>query len=194
MSHKRWLSQIWALVFILSDLFGVYILLSDSETAINAQYCVARAGADTTALTSGLNWACGPGGANCSPIQPGQACYVANNLTAIASYAYNDYYQKSRATGGTCNFSNTATLTPNNPSFGNCIFSGSPFFFLELESSGGTNTSNGTGTPTSPSPTLTPTAFGPPTPDAFVPFSDATSISSARSVAYLLPLICHFLL
>ncbi|XP_042442402.1 glucan endo-1,3-beta-glucosidase 4-like [Zingiber officinale] len=175
MSHKRWLSQIWALVFILSDLF---------ETAINAQYCVARAGADTTALTSGLNWACGPGGANCSPIQPGQACYVANNLTAIASYAYNDYYQKSRATGGTCNFSNTATLTPNNPSFGNCIFSGS----------GGTNTSNGTGTPTSPSPTLTPTAFGPPTPDAFVPFSDATSISSARSVAYLLPLICHFLL
>ncbi|XP_074583149.1 glucan endo-1,3-beta-glucosidase 4-like [Curcuma longa] len=175
MSHKRWLSQIWALVFLLSDLL---------ETAINAQYCVARAGADATALSNGLNWACGPGGANCTPIQPGQACYVANNLTAIASYAYNDYYQRSRATGGTCNFSNTANLTYNNPSFGSCIFSGSS----------GTNTSTGTGTgtPTSPTPTSTPTAFGPPSTD-FVPFNDATSISSARSVAYLLPLMCHFL-
>lgn len=94
----------------------VYILLSDSETAINAQYCVARAGADPAALAIGLSWACGPGGANCIPIQPGQVCYVANNLTAIASYAYNDYYQRTKATGGTCNFNNTATTTSNNPS------------------------------------------------------------------------------
>lgn len=153
MSHKRWLSQRWALVFILSELLGrisqlliqcnynfflpqyvtlntpqnlcscihitreeVYILLSDSETAINAQYCVARAGADPTALAGGLSWVCGLGGANCNPIQPGGVCYVANNLTAIASYAYNDYYQRTKATGGTCNFNNTATTTYNNPS------------------------------------------------------------------------------
>lgn len=31
-------------------------------------------------------------GADCSFIQEGQACYEANNLVELASYAYNDHY------------------------------------------------------------------------------------------------------
>lgn len=86
-----------------------------TEAAGTGSFCVALQNADTSALIAGLNWACGPGGANCSAIQQGQPCY-STNLVAVASYAYNDYYQRTRSTGGTCSFNNTATLTSNDPS------------------------------------------------------------------------------
>ena len=79
-------------------------------------FCVAIQGADPTALQTGLNYACGPGHADCSPIQPGGKCYKPNDLPALASYAYNDYYQRNSASGATCNFSGTATTTPTDPS------------------------------------------------------------------------------
>uniref|UniRef100_A0A453MWL4 X8 domain-containing protein n=2 Tax=Aegilops tauschii TaxID=37682 RepID=A0A453MWL4_AEGTS len=58
-------------------------------------FCVALQNADPTALQAGLSWACGQGQADCSAVQPGGACYKQNNVAALASYAYNDYYQKS---------------------------------------------------------------------------------------------------
>nr|CAB3495802.1 unnamed protein product [Digitaria exilis] len=79
-------------------------------------FCVALQNADPAALQAGLNWACGPGGADCSAIQPGGACYKQNNLAALASYAYNNYYQKASSTGATCSFNGTATTTTNDPS------------------------------------------------------------------------------
>uniref|UniRef100_A0A0D9X1V5 X8 domain-containing protein n=1 Tax=Leersia perrieri TaxID=77586 RepID=A0A0D9X1V5_9ORYZ len=81
--------------------------------------------ADATALQEGLNWACGQGHANCAAIQPGGPCYKANNLPALASYAYNDYYQRNSASGATCSFNGTAMTTPNDPSSGQCVFAGS---------------------------------------------------------------------
>lgn len=84
--------------------------------AAGGLFCVANQNADPNALQVGLNWACGPGGADCSAIQPGQPCYDSNNLAAVASYAYNDYYQRTQATGGTCSFNNTAMTTTNDPS------------------------------------------------------------------------------
>nr|KYP67656.1 Glucan endo-1,3-beta-glucosidase 4 [Cajanus cajan] len=88
-------------------------------------FCVAKDGADTDKLQAGLSWACGQGGANCAAIQPGQPCYLPNNLKSHASYAYNDYYQKKRGSGGTCDFDGTATTTTKDPSSSSCIFSGS---------------------------------------------------------------------
>ncbi|XP_008777062.1 glucan endo-1,3-beta-glucosidase 4-like isoform X2 [Phoenix dactylifera] len=100
--------------------------LADAGTNLQGLvFCVANSSADTDALTLGLNWACGPGSANCSAIQPGQPCYEANDLAAVASYAYNDYYQRMKANGGTCDFNNTAMLTTSDPSHGLCIFTGS---------------------------------------------------------------------
>ncbi|WOK98644.1 glucan endo-1,3-beta-glucosidase 3-like isoform X4 [Canna indica] len=66
------------------------------------------------------------GSANCSAIQPGQPCYEENNLVALASYAYNDYYQKAKADGGTCDFGNTGIITTIDPSHDSCIFTRSP--------------------------------------------------------------------
>lgn len=88
-------------------------------------FCVAKDDADSDKLQNGLNWACGQGHANCSAIQPGQPCYLPNNIKSHASYAYNDYYQKMRSVGGTCNFDGTAMTTTKDPSYGSCTYAGS---------------------------------------------------------------------
>lgn len=94
-------------------------------TGLSGVFCVANSSANSIDLSQGLDWACGPGGANCSSIQPGQPCYESGDLSAVASYAYNDYYHRTQASGGTCNFDNTAMITTNDPSHGLCIFAGS---------------------------------------------------------------------
>lgn len=86
------------------------------STGLSGVFCVASSSSNSTELKQGLDWACGPGGANCSSIQPGQPCYESGNLSALASYAYNDYYHRTQASGGTCNFDNTAVITTNDPS------------------------------------------------------------------------------
>jgi hypothetical protein len=91
-------------------------LLQTTPTASGGMFCVAREGADPTALQKGLNWACGPGHADCAAIQPGGPCYKQNNLPALASYAYNDYYHRNANSGATCNFDGTATTTNTDPS------------------------------------------------------------------------------
>ncbi|XP_077213063.1 O-Glycosyl hydrolases family 17 protein [Tasmannia lanceolata] len=88
-------------------------------------FCVASTKATDDGLLSGLNWACGPGNANCSAIQPGQPCYSPDTLQNHASYAYNDYYHRTQATGGTCDFGGTAMISSSDPSYGSCIFAGS---------------------------------------------------------------------
>lgn len=95
--------------------------------AVNATggFCVARKGADVSSLQDGLNWACGPGQANCSSIQSGQPCYMPDTIENHASFAYNDYYQRMRSVGGTCDFSGTAVTTMVDPSYGSCVFTGS---------------------------------------------------------------------
>lgn len=91
---------------------------TSSQSALNASggFCVARKGADTTSLQDGLNWACGPGHANCSAVQSGQPCYMPDTIENHASYAYNDYYQRMRSVGGTCDFGGTAIMTMDDPS------------------------------------------------------------------------------
>lgn len=91
-------------------------LLQTTPTASSGMFCVAKEGADPTALQKGLNWACGPGHADCTAIQPGAPCYKANNLPALASYAYNDYYHRNANSGATCNFDGTATTSNIDPS------------------------------------------------------------------------------
>ncbi|KAL3832928.1 hypothetical protein ACJIZ3_007664 [Penstemon smallii] len=104
------------------------VSLSGSDSlGVNSSsgFCVVRPGADESSLQSGINWACGPGQANCAAIQQGQPCYIPNTLQNHASYAYNDYYQRMRSSGGSCDFDGTATITTVDPSYGSCRFTGS---------------------------------------------------------------------
>ncbi|KAL0900200.1 hypothetical protein Bca101_084161 [Brassica carinata] len=88
-------------------------------------FCVAKADADDDKLEDGLNWACGQGRANCAALQPGQPCYLPNDIKSHASFAYNDYYQKMKSAGGTCDFDGTAITTSRDPSYRTCAYTGS---------------------------------------------------------------------
>ena len=90
-------------------------------------WCVAKNNAEDAALKTALDWACGAGGADCSPIQQGGPCYDPNDVQVTASFAYNDYYLKHGLTDDSCSFDNTAALTSLNPSQCHQIF-----FFLDL--------------------------------------------------------------
>ncbi|KAM0824848.1 hypothetical protein ACQ4PT_069937 [Festuca glaucescens] len=137
-------------------------------------FCVALQNADPTALQAGLSWACGQGHADCSTIQPGGACYKQNDVAALASYAYNDYYQKNANTGATCSFNGTATTTATDPSSGSCVFAGST-------TAGGSNSSVPSASPPTslaPPSGLTP-PFGSSPPSDFGPPGAGTTPPSA---------------
>ncbi|CAN6219631.1 unnamed protein product [Urochloa humidicola] len=133
MLEKRLHGCLLLLVFLLGSASGSH----GEETTVDSEevkrrslatgsgmFCVASQGADPAALQAGLNWACGPGHADCTAIQPGGPCYKQNNLQAVASYAYNDYYQRSAKTSTACDFNGTATTTTQDPSSGQCVFTG----------------------------------------------------------------------
>ncbi|XP_078160032.1 glucan endo-1,3-beta-glucosidase 2-like [Carex rostrata] len=168
-------TRCWICILLLISLISVGSAQNSSSTG--GTFCVAIATADTTALQDGLNWACGSGGADCSLIQQGQACYEANNLVELASYAYNDYYHKAGSSGGTCNFNGTATTTTTDPSHGSCIFAGST-------QSSTTTTTNSTSTgSTSFAPNPMSSIFSPPPPSTLTGFSN-TSITSPTDGTY----------
>ncbi|KAM0828181.1 hypothetical protein ACQ4PT_067725 [Festuca glaucescens] len=182
------------IVFLLSNVSGSFSEETEGESKrrslATGLFCVAIQGADPTALQTGLNYACGPGHADCSAIQPGGKCYKANDLPALASYAYNDYYQRNAASGATCSFSGTATTTPIDPSSGQCIFAGSSM-------AGGSNSSTpGASAPSSftpPSSTFTPgftPGFGSPA-GSFNPLQDAADslMAGARRALCVLLLL-----
>nr|CAD1842275.1 unnamed protein product [Ananas comosus var. bracteatus] len=96
---------------------------SGSSSETGELWCVAKNNAEDAALQAALDWACGPGGADCRPIQPGGACYEPDDIQSLASFAFNDYFLRSpRPDASTCDFSGTAALTSLNPGHGSCIF------------------------------------------------------------------------
>lgn len=80
------------------------------------EWCIADEQTSDSELQVGLDWACGRGGANCSKIQVGQACFQPNTVRAHASYAFNNYYQKFKRRGGSCYFHGAAITTDLDPS------------------------------------------------------------------------------
>ena len=84
-------------------------------------WCVANPRASDAVLLVGLNWACGPGGADCSAIQPGGSCAVPDNVRNHASYAFNSYYQKDPVPQS-CDFGGGAILTTIDPSTASCKY------------------------------------------------------------------------
>ncbi|XP_068655645.1 glucan endo-1,3-beta-glucosidase 7-like [Aristolochia californica] len=86
-------------------------------------WCLPKSGVSDAELQSNLDYACGMG-IDCGPIQPGGACYTPNTLASHAAYAMNLLYQTAGRNPWNCDFSQTATLSSSNPSYGNCVYPG----------------------------------------------------------------------
>ncbi|CAA2981078.1 glucan endo-1,3-beta-glucosidase 12-like [Olea europaea subsp. europaea] len=85
-------------------------------------WCVASAQVGKDKLQAALDYACGEGGADCHPIQPGSTCFDPNTLESHASFAFNSYYQKKGRGIGTCYFGGTAYVVSQQPKYGKCEF------------------------------------------------------------------------
>uniref|UniRef100_A0A0A9ECZ7 X8 domain-containing protein n=1 Tax=Arundo donax TaxID=35708 RepID=A0A0A9ECZ7_ARUDO len=88
-------------------------------------WCVARPSASQEDLQNALDWACGPGGADCSQLQPGGRCYQPDTILTHASYAFNIFYQQNGNSDIACNFGGAGAVVKRDPSFGACKFQAS---------------------------------------------------------------------
>ncbi|KAJ8774702.1 hypothetical protein K2173_017148 [Erythroxylum novogranatense] len=80
----------------------------------SASYCVCKDGVSDQALQKSLDYACGAG-ADCTPIAQNGPCYNPNTVKDHCNWAVNSYYQKKGQVTGSCDFSGTATVSPNPP-------------------------------------------------------------------------------
>ncbi|XP_009762818.1 glucan endo-1,3-beta-glucosidase 3-like [Nicotiana sylvestris] len=104
-------------------LTGSGTVLANDTT--NRTYCVAKENAEKKMVQAALDWACGPGKVDCTPLLQGNPCYEPNTVIAHASYAFDAYYRKMGMADGTCNFNGVATVSTTDPSNGSCIYPGS---------------------------------------------------------------------
>ena len=96
---------------------------STPETPVNPSpnptassvWCVPKTGVSDAQLQANLDYACSQG-IDCTPIQPGGACFEPNTVASHAAYAMNLLYQSSGKNSWNCDFTQTATLTSSNPS------------------------------------------------------------------------------
>ncbi|XP_008809867.1 extensin isoform X2 [Phoenix dactylifera] len=89
--------------------------------ALRSLWCVAKPTVPDPIIREAMNYACGSG-TNCDPIQPNGACYQPDTILAHASFAFNSYWQQTKAAGGTCDFGGTAILITTDPSYESCHF------------------------------------------------------------------------
>ncbi|KAH9325231.1 hypothetical protein KI387_005409, partial [Taxus chinensis] len=114
-----------------------YLSIGGTLTSFNgATWCISSSSANETDIQKALDWACGSGNVDFSPIQLGQPCSLPDSLSSNASYAFNSYDQKNGHSSMACNFGGTRNITTNNPTTDvvNTILDGTDGVMLSGES------------------------------------------------------------
>ncbi|CAJ1933494.1 unnamed protein product [Sphenostylis stenocarpa] len=88
------------------------------------QWCIPKVEVSEAQLQTNIDYICASQVINCGPIQPGGACYEPNTVLSHAAFAMNLYYQKVGRNPWNCDFSQTAMLTSQNPSYNACVYVG----------------------------------------------------------------------
>ncbi|KAL2477159.1 O-Glycosyl hydrolase family 17 protein [Forsythia ovata] len=88
-----------------------------------AGWCVPKPGVSDAQLQANLDYACSQN-IDCSPIQPGGACFEPITVASHAAYAMNILYQSAGRNPWNCDFRQTAALTTTNPSYSTCTYPG----------------------------------------------------------------------
>ncbi|CAO2837885.1 unnamed protein product [Amaranthus hypochondriacus] len=102
---------------ILASILVIYFGQT-TDGKYHCPYCVSNPQAPDELIQKKLDFLCGEIPASCGPIQPGQPCYVPNDLRTTASFVFNDW-----AAGGLlCDFQGAAILVHQDPSHGDCHF------------------------------------------------------------------------
>uniref|UniRef100_A0A803M1J9 X8 domain-containing protein n=1 Tax=Chenopodium quinoa TaxID=63459 RepID=A0A803M1J9_CHEQI len=79
-------------------------------------WCIADHEASDELIQKSLDWVCVNAKEACNRIQPGQPCYKPNDLRAVASAAFNDYWQiVKHAPGAKCDIFGAAILVDTDP-------------------------------------------------------------------------------
>ena len=139
------------------------LLLLLSSTLVASDWCVCRSDLPQAALQKTIDYACGAG-ADCTYVHEQGPCYNPNTVAAHCSWAANSFFQRNRATGATCDFTGTATLTTVDPSSSGCSYpaSASALGTSTTPTTGGTmgGATPGTFTPGTGTGTTTGTGMG----------------------------------
>ncbi|KAK9699309.1 hypothetical protein RND81_08G166500 [Saponaria officinalis] len=95
-------------------LFAKQILLAEGD----CKYCATNMLVTDQVIQGKLDYVCGQNPSLCDPIKEGGPCYVAKDLRATASYAFNAWY----VAGNDCNLEGAAILTASDMSHDACKF------------------------------------------------------------------------
>ncbi|WCJ37412.1 Carbohydrate-binding X8 domain superfamily protein [Euphorbia peplus] len=103
-------------------LLALLVIISVTPQRSDAkEWCIASMHASDHQLQAALDWACGHG-ADCSSIQPGRSCFIPNHVRGHSSVALNDYFQRFKHRGGSCNFNGAGLTVYQDPGYGACHF------------------------------------------------------------------------
>ncbi|KAF8395594.1 hypothetical protein HHK36_019544 [Tetracentron sinense] len=106
----------------ISELQEPSVPSTESPPPQEPRWCTASVGASSVALQDAVDYVCGKMGMDCSPINPGGACYFPPILNYHASFVMNRYYQSRGRNLWNCDFNGIGSIAITDPSYGSCIY------------------------------------------------------------------------
>ncbi|KAK6926970.1 X8 domain [Dillenia turbinata] len=90
--------------------------------SLDKRWCIPTSDASDQVLQANIDFVCSSGSVDCKPIQDGGSCFNPDTVKSHASYAMNAYYQANGRHDFDCDFARSGTLTPSDPSYGDCEY------------------------------------------------------------------------